>query len=287
MPLRITHKRSGTYMGNANRNCLLGIALAICSFAVACTPYIANNDFDPNDAGIMGGTEIRNEDPLSKVVALLYNTKTTEICTASILNNQFVLTAAHCVANAEPSELKLIFDTAQRKASPTRAVTDFRVHDSYVRNKDEEKNAADIAVVRFAGGVPKGFRSVRFLPSRDLLKTDTLVTAVGYGTDDDQLPHGTGTLRTTVLPILNSKFSQTELTLDQRKRIGVCHGDSGGPIFLTLDGQYYLWGVTSRSTNLKNCSEGSIITNALMFNVWIYDTNVEMGRQKNAVPSIK
>ncbi|MBC7370311.1 MAG: trypsin-like serine protease [Bdellovibrionaceae bacterium] len=258
------------------KNYILVVIIAF-GFA-ACTPYVNDNSRDPDIAAIMGGDELSADDPLAKNVALLFNQTTTEICTASILNNQFVLTAAHCLENSDVADLILIFDTSQKNNSPSRRVVDFKAFDDYIRNRDKIANTGDLAVVRFAGGVPKGYRAVKFLPDRGLLTNQKMVTAVGYGTDDDNLPHGTGTLRSATLPILNAAFSQTELTLNQRARVGVCHGDSGGPVFLQVDGQYYLWGVTSRSTNKDNCSEAAVITNALMYNVWIYQTNVDMGR---------
>ena len=270
-------------MKNTSRLIHFGFALFLIGTS-ACTSGQSDNLYEGNKSAIMGGEKLTGEEPVAKYVVLLFNRKTKEICTASILNNQFALTAAHCVENSDISDMSIIFDTVQRPNSPSRRLVDFKESDYYDQNRDNILNTGDLAVIRFAGGVPKGFRAVKFLSNAKLLTNNTMVTAVGYGMIDDQLPQGIGTLRSATLPILNSRFSPTEITLNQRARIGVCHGDSGGPVFLQVDGQYYLWGVTSRSTNEKNCSEAAIITNALMYTGWIYETNVEMARQKITVP---
>ncbi len=63
----------------------------------------------------------------------------------------------------------------------------------------------------------------------------------------------------------------SEASLDQRRGTGACHGDSGGPAYLALEGGYALWGVTSRGLNDPNddCSQFAIYTKAMPYANWI------------------
>jgi secreted trypsin-like serine protease len=62
---------------------------------------------------------------------------------------------------------------------------------------------------------------------------------------------------------------KTELMLDERKA-GTCSGDSGGPAYIEKDGQFYLFGITSRGTYF--CDDSGVYTNALSYTKWIQDT---------------
>jgi secreted trypsin-like serine protease len=75
---------------------------------------------------------------------------------------------------------------------------------------------------------------------------------------------GDGILRQTTAPI--SSLYETEIRLDERKA-GTCSGDSGGPAFIKQNGEYYLFGVTSRGSVL--CNDVGVYTNALHFRPWI------------------
>jgi len=236
------------------------------------------------DSAIIGGTDVPNESPLSRSVALLFNRLTTEVCTVSILNNQFALTAAHCIAGADTKDLYLVFDIKLESKSITRRVVGTKATDYFKPKANQTANTGDVAVVRFAGGVPRGYTAAKFLSNPTLLKDQAEVTVVGYGVDNDKTRTGAGSLRTTTLQILDSNYSQTELTLDQSRNSGVCHGDSGGPVYTIVSGKLYLWGVVSRSVNPNNCSEAAIVTDALLYLPWIKETILSMASQKMEIP---
>jgi secreted trypsin-like serine protease len=60
---------------------------------------------------------------------------------------------------------------------------------------------------------------------------------------------------------------RSEIRVDESKGHGTCSGDSGGPIYLEQNGQYYLIGVTSRGSGM--CDKVGIYTNALYYKDWI------------------
>jgi hypothetical protein len=58
---------------------------------------------------------------------------------------------------------------------------------------------------------------------------------------------GEGILRTTTLTIAGA-FNDTEVVFDQQHGQASCEGDSGGPAYYIVNGEYHLFGVTSRGT---------------------------------------
>lgn len=257
----------------------------LCGFALmACRTEVNSNIAGVIDAAIIGGTDVTESAPLSRSVALLFNRLTTEVCTVSILNNQFALTAGHCISGHDTKNLYLVFDTTLSERSTTRRVVAAKPSDYYNPHANRKTNTSDIAVIRFEGGVPQGYTAASFLPNPTLLTNRAEVTVVGYGVNDEETRTGAGVLRTTNVQILDSNYSQTELTIDQSQKSGVCHGDSGGPVYKQVNGKHYLWGVVSRSVNPDNCSEAAIITDSLMYLSWIREVVLSMGREKMEIP---
>jgi secreted trypsin-like serine protease len=109
------------------------------------------------------------------------------------------------------------------------------------------------------------------------------VTLAGYGVTEwwpaESYGEGAGILRRVDdIPMKNAMFSPTEVLLDQTKKKGACHGDSGGPAIVLSGDHYYLFGVTSRGyppNGMDDCTSQSVYTNILSYMDWIADTAAE------------
>ena len=101
-----------------------------------------------NDPSIMGGTEVSETDPIAKVTAILFDTQQGAMCTASIISDEWLITAGHCVEDTRPEDLVVIFSTdfdalskisggiEQKKAAArkmARPVLDFVQHPDYLK----------------------------------------------------------------------------------------------------------------------------------------------------------
>lgn len=277
---------------------------------VSCTPKLSGL-FDRNQgASVIGGQDVKEGAPITSSVVALLNTKEGYLCTGSLITANMVLTAAHCMPE-RASDVKVIFandvddimgtrepDVLQAHVLP---VVAFKANEKWKDGAEDQFNTSDIAIMKFKGTVPEGYKPATFLADQSVLKRGTVVTVAGYGVSVvDSIPinepkkyrnleeaieagtvvcdsprrncmeiqmSGDGLLRQAQAPI--SSVQETEVRLDERKA-GTCGGDSGGPAYIEKDGQFYLFGITSRGSIF--CSSTGIYTNALTFKQWIVDT---------------
>jgi endonuclease G len=122
------------------------------------------------------------------------------------------------------------------------------------------------------------------------LATAASVHLVGFGYNDPVRPHGFGIKRQVEVPITALQrderddlshaatrygFHDYEFVAG-RKQLGrdSCNGDSGGPAYVFVQGQFALAGVTSRSTDdaVRPCGDGGIYVRPDRFTDWIRDT---------------
>src|SRR5687767_5504917 len=179
------------------------------------------------DRPIVAGT--RDEgDPA--VVALMGQ----DLCTGTLIHSRVVVTAAHCIGAESPDGV--FFGTDVREGGTTIDVIERVTHPSW--NPDTLEY--DVALLLLAE--PAEARPV-LLSDVPLDSDDTLrqVRLVGFG-DTGPANDERGTKREAV-----SFVTQVDATEFQYGGTAVqtCFGDSGGPAFLTFDGDEALAGVTS------------------------------------------
>jgi len=171
-------------------------------FLVACAD---NSSVQPNliadtQDAIIGGVKVEPGTQVMRSTVALYDLVEGALCTGSLISRDIVLTAAHCVGK-QPSKMLVIFTNdikyAEKDPNLVRFVSKARVHRDYDKNK--RYNSADIALVRFAGGLPAGSAPVKILDKAELLKTGANVGVAGFGLShpENVRSDGAGILRTT------------------------------------------------------------------------------------------
>lgn len=242
---------------------------------VGCGQHRGGFESDQTDASIIGGKAVVAGSAVATQTVGLYDASIGATCSASILSNQFLLTAAHCVASSKAADLIVIFGPEiSMKGSKLRKVSGFKFNSKWLNAGSSAvlKDLGDIAIVKFEGGLPAGYHAARLLSDVSLLKDNTDVLLAGYGHSDGIKKTGSGILRRVIIKIENAAFSPTEVLLDQTKGKGACQGDSGGPAYvLEKDGKLSLFGITSRGEDdaLDTCGVKSVYTNALAYKSWM------------------
>lgn len=252
--------------------------LAACSDKAGQSLSNQNIQVDADSAAIVGGRELKPGSREMVSTVGLYDLKEKFICTGTLISSNLVLTAAHCVG-ADPSKMVVVFkdNFSNAKKEDMREVVAAKVNTSFDPGK--ATNTADIAVIKFDDSVdlPAGYKPARILRDFSILKKGTEVVAAGYGLNWTWVTRkGAGTLRSAELKISEDKFSETEISLDQSVFKGVCSGDSGGPGYIDIDGQLYVWGVVSRGDSLPGrifpkCMILSIYTRIDVHAPWIVE----------------
>jgi secreted trypsin-like serine protease len=259
---------------------------------------------------IVNGSVVAEADAIKTSVVALINTKTNYICTGSLIAPNIVMTAAHCVPKRAADmkvifdlDVDAVLNSLEPDYKQERLfkVTDFKVGPTWNPNDETtEINTGDIALMKFQGEAPAGYAEALMLPDSFEFKPGVMVTVAGFGVsrvDTEEIDpkkfrdldiaiengdvfcdgnkrncfkiemDGDGVLRKTEAPI--SFVHETEIFLNETKA-GTCSGDSGGPAFIYQNGQYFLFGVTSRGSQL--CNDTGAYTNALTYKQWISDT---------------
>lgn len=253
------------------------VSLVIAALVLgACTPNQKNTaEIAAAGSGVVGGQEIEVGSPLAKSTVGIYESEIGYICSGTLLPNNLVLTAGHCV-DPKAKNLKIYFTNKMQGADDAakRNVIDSVVHANYSKEIKAE-NMADIAILKFEGDVPADYTPAQLLADGTQLYNGREIFVAGYGLNwTIGVSRGSGVLRATNLEIEEAQYSATETKLAQTFRKGICSGDSGGPAYLVQDGQLYVWGVASRGDSIPlplvpKCMMYSIYTRVDAYQDWI------------------
>ncbi len=282
-------------MGVSQR--VFGVLLGVV-FTAACAPQGHQNieAAGNSSAGIIGGTAVSDQDPIShSTVQLLHVTLVPDkatgrfritglsTCTGTILSQDVILTAGHC-SSSNPRELILLFSnqipdfkqffqTIAQNQQVRRVVAGVTAPNWQHLSKDTDQNWGDLSLLRFTGGLPDGYVPATMLPASAVLQMKTSVTLAGFGETDGVKKTQATELEKVTVQIGDPNFSDTEMLVDNTNNTGACHGDSGGPAYVVSQGQNYLAGVTSRA-DLKTdpqavCVGKTIYTKVQPYLPWI------------------
>lgn len=198
---------------------------------------------------IIGGQEVAGDSPIAKQTVLIKGKiqRATFTCSGSILSENVILTAGHCLGGGGYADLEVFFGP-NGSAGSIKVINQIRRRDI---PPDSEMDWDDVAVLKLERNIPAGFTPVQFYPDSNWIEKGSAVILAGYGQTVVEAPDsgngGSGRLRSVDQVILEPKFGQSEILINIKTK-GACRGDSGGPAFIERDGQLFQIGAASRLT---------------------------------------
>ncbi|XP_044249153.1 trypsin-1 [Drosophila takahashii] len=234
---------------------------------------------------IVGGEETRVHQYPWMAVILIYDRF---YCSGSLINDLYVLTAAHCVEGVPPELITLRFLEHNRSNSNEdiviqRYVSRVKVHELY--NPRSFDN--DIAILRLNQPVDMEHRRLRpiCLPVQSDSFDHELAIVTGWGSQREGGP-GSDTLREVKVVVLpqsdcrnGTSYKPGQIT-DNMLCAGsileggkdACSGDSGGPLQTTFDeqpGQYQLAGIVSWGVGCARPQSPGVYTRVNQYLRWL------------------
>ncbi|NOH78802.1 trypsin-like serine protease [Vibrio sp. RE86] len=223
------------------------------SYAVEPTPFIVN-----------GATA--NIANYPSFASLFYRSNTlysrSPYCGATMINDQFALTAAHCIYGDDDLMLNTVVvpqleDESNFLSAEQAQATAFYYPDTY-----DDSSATlwrdDIAIIKLETRLSVGdYRSLLNTSANDTFSDSDEFKAVGHGYIEGNVAGGTLLLDAALTYTstescqqsygsnLTSKQLCFEGELQGSYRNSTCSGDSGGPVYWYSGGQYIQVGVTS------------------------------------------
>ncbi len=210
------------------RRSLIGSVLTLCILAsLACKPKS-----DDSSVKIVGGQNVQ-EDATGPE---RWSTVALHGCSGSIIGSDLIITAAHCFDLAMQGSYAVFgtdtYDRDKRIILPIEAG---------LENVNYQSSGNDIALLKLASPIPAGYQPIKLhQPDMPIYKEDQ-VRLAGFGTDNSA--NSFGTLRF-VTSYIGSRSEDGSLYV-RNGDTAACTGDSGGPMMVLRDSDWYLVGIAS------------------------------------------
>ncbi len=264
--------------------------------------------------GIIGGRTVAGGARLARGMVILFQRvieqgeEKQRICSGILVDSNIVLTAAHCVHGAAPSDLRVAFsaqpicDFKNNEQMDLYSASRVIAHKSF----DPVLMINDVALVQLSIAAPVGSLPLVVSISEKLKTSDEVILAgfgktKGYSADEPAEVHRLRIARVKsgiAADIIEkvsqvSKFSVSELSnqpgnsrlfFDQRDGESACAGDSGGPALLRRDGLLSVIGVASfvfDSTQIESCKFAIAYTNLSFFNDWLRTSYLQLANESS------
>ena len=261
----------------------VGLAISISIsilFAIGMPSYAQQSKVSTK---IIGG-EVAPKNTYSFITAVISanSNSISPFCGASFIGGRYVLTAAHCVYDAQAESIDVWIgghDITISSEGQRVAVQHIYVHEEY----DSNENDYDIAVLELAD-VVTGVSPINLLGSsmEANIEVGDLLIIMGWGDtdiDEDEQSFPNELIETSV-PLYSrdaciAAYGGGEITSRmicagfEAGGQDTCQGDSGGPIIYASQGQYYQAGVVSFGNGCAEANAPGVYSRVSSFIDWI------------------
>ncbi|MEM9459124.1 MAG: trypsin-like serine protease [Myxococcota bacterium] len=275
-----------------NNSTILNITSSLCLtlavFSAACDTESQGRDSSVQDR-IVGGVDTNIEEVPWQVS--LQTPGGFPFCGGSIIDDEWILTAAHCIDGQSPSGVRVVAGITRQSDTNTQGqirsvaqIIEFPGYQTPTQGKD-------IALLRLSSGLDlSGNRAsaIEIATPADLglteAGTDALVSGWGTLSSGGSQPN---TLQSVIVPIISDEdadaaYADVAITPDQIGAgfLGVggrdsCQGDSGGPLVVNSPDGPLLAGVVSWGFGCADRRFPGMYARVTSFADWIFD-NAEL-----------
>lgn len=263
-------------MTNPNRGLRFSLLVAIAAplGTIACSGSPADDTTASASAIVGGGAAPVGAWPS---IAGIYHGQTV-VCGGTLVADEWVLTAAHCLQPyldhfGVTSIAVGRHDASNEAEGETFTLKNGVRHPSF----DYFNTSNDIALIQLsrASRAPHARLAKSSDVARMVAGATTTVTGWGETVDDGE---GSDRLLQVSLPLVGNAEchalpSYANVTPDMLCALdpgrGTCHGDSGGPLWMTLDGAPAQIGIVSWSVGCAQANQPSVYTNVGRYREWI------------------
>jgi secreted trypsin-like serine protease len=239
--------------------------LLILAFAFIATPA----------AAIVGGGGAPAENIARAVVTIIGSRGS--FCSGSLIAQDLVLTAAHCVLPGADYKVILPSETPPRLLDIRRVAQhpQFKVQDILAH-----RASADVALLQLAAPLPAAKAPAPLGAPLIPIQVGARLTIAGVGVVRRGDGKSGGAIRAADLAVTGKPGAlqirlADPLTNNTREGLGACTGDSGAPAFEMQDGRAVIVGVVSWSTgpnNTDGCGGLTGVTPLTLYRDWIVRT---------------
>ncbi len=242
---------------------------------MASVSYSENsNDDEPKvRPSIVGGVEV-TPGSRSYQAMLLFNGR--QGCGGTLIADYWVITAAHCLDNANTSSLTVKLGAHYRNSGgTTHRVNQIIRHPNW--GGGGVVNGYDIGLLRLATPAASNLKRAKLPTSaiqNELASPGKYITVSGWGRTYNGGP-ASNVLLEVDLPVLSTQQCRQQLSssIDGTVICGggpnntsACNGDSGGPFVAEKNGTFYSMGTVSWG---RNCRGATAFTRTLSYVNWI------------------
>jgi len=196
-------------------------------------------------------------------------------CGGSILNNDWIITAAHCLEGIRSA--KVYYDQTEARSQNGISASQLVIHPQY----DSQKIRNDIGLIKLSRSInySKYAQPICLPSSSSIQKYPGTLYAAGWGIYDQSGGRNTisQVLRETQLRESDECFQhpvpkrEVNVCVSGRGGTSTCMGDSGGPLLHEQNGRYVLVGLTSFGMGPKcvNPQLGTAFTRVSTYIDWV------------------
>jgi hypothetical protein len=226
-------------------------------------------------AAIVGGGGAAAENIARAVVTIIGSRGS--FCTGSVITQDLVLTAAHCVLPGADYKVILPGETPPRLLDIRRIASHPQFNVAAIL---AHRASADVALLRLASPLPAAKAPAPLGAPAIPIAVGSRLAIAGVGVTRRGDGKSGGTIRAADLAVTGKPGTlqirlADPLTANTREGLGACTGDSGAPAFEMQGGRAVIVGVVSWSTGANNtdgCGGLTGVTPLTLYRDWILRT---------------